>query len=215
MFRTNSCCPSRLRSRLALTAVLLLLAAAVVLVLPGCSSGVTEDVPTPQVETPTEQTETPEAEEVEEEPQDVASPCSITITSPKGGTTAGSRVTIRGRTESGARVTCGGYARNADSDGNFSLTVPIKTGRNSLRVTVAKSGYTGNYATATVTRTVPKPAAKPAPGPSTSPTVYITNTGEKYHSDGCQYLRQSKIAVSLAEAKSRGYTPCSKCGPPQ
>jgi hypothetical protein len=46
-------------------------------------------------------------------------------------------------------------------------------------------------------------------------TVYITKTGEKYHRAGCQYLSSSKIAVSLADAKARGYTPCSVCDPPR
>ena len=44
-----------------------------------------------------------------------------------------------------------------------------------------------------------------------SQTVYITNTGEKYHRDGCQYLRQSKIAISLYDAKNQGYKACSRC----
>jgi len=46
-------------------------------------------------------------------------------------------------------------------------------------------------------------------------TVYITNTGKKYHSGGCQYLKKSKTAISLENAKNRGYTPCSKCNPPR
>lgn len=46
-------------------------------------------------------------------------------------------------------------------------------------------------------------------------TVHITKTGEKYHSAGCQYLKKSDISISLSDAKSRGYTPCSKCHPPQ
>jgi hypothetical protein len=45
-------------------------------------------------------------------------------------------------------------------------------------------------------------------------TVYITRTGEKYHRDGCRYLSRSKIPVSLKEAVSRGYGPCSVCKPP-
>jgi len=45
-------------------------------------------------------------------------------------------------------------------------------------------------------------------------TVYITKTGEKYHRLGCQYLRESCIAISLAEAIRRGYTPCKVCNPP-
>lgn len=46
-------------------------------------------------------------------------------------------------------------------------------------------------------------------------TVYVTKTGEKYHSDGCQYLSRSQISISLADAKAGGYTPCSKCHPPR
>jgi hypothetical protein len=52
-------------------------------------------------------------------------------------------------------------------------------------------------------------------GGSSTVTVYITKTGEKYHRSGCRYLSKSKIAISLANAKARGYTPCSVCRPPQ
>jgi len=45
-------------------------------------------------------------------------------------------------------------------------------------------------------------------------TVYITETGSKYHRWGCQYLRQSCIPISLREAKRLGYTPCKVCKPP-
>ena len=44
-------------------------------------------------------------------------------------------------------------------------------------------------------------------------TVYITKTGEKYHSSGCQYLKKSKITISESSAIAQGYTPCSKCNP--
>ena len=44
-------------------------------------------------------------------------------------------------------------------------------------------------------------------------TVYITKTGSCYHADGCSSLRRSKIATSLSDAVSRGYSPCSKCHP--
>lgn len=59
--------------------------------------------------------------------------------------------------------------------------------------------------------------SEPSTDTTTEPqgdTVYVTESGEKYHSDGCQYLRKSKIEISLAGAKA-SYTPCSKCGPPQ
>ena len=65
---------------------------------------------------------------------------------------------------------------------------------------------------------VPKPTATPVPEQTIAPepveeTVYITNTGEKYHRSGCRYLRKSKIAISLSNAKSRGYEPCKVCNP--
>ena len=47
-----------------------------------------------------------------------------------------------------------------------------------------------------------------------SSIVYITNTGSKYHRDGCQYLRQSQHAITLGSALEEGYSPCSKCNPP-
>src|SRR5687768_15906450 len=44
-------------------------------------------------------------------------------------------------------------------------------------------------------------------------TVYVTNTGSKYHKDGCRYLSQSKIATSYDKALEGGYTACSVCKP--
>ena len=43
-------------------------------------------------------------------------------------------------------------------------------------------------------------------------TVYVTNSGSKYHRDGCRYLEKSKIPISLSDAKAR-YERCSKCNP--
>ena len=57
-----------------------------------------------------------------------------------------------------------------------------------------------------------KPKSKTDGGGKT--TVYITDTGKKYHRDGCQYLKKSKIPISLEKAK-KSYSPCSKCHPPQ
>lgn len=44
--------------------------------------------------------------------------------------------------------------------------------------------------------------------------VFITRTGECYHRAGCRYLSHSRIRISLAEAKARGYRPCKVCRPP-
>lgn len=42
-------------------------------------------------------------------------------------------------------------------------------------------------------------------------TVYVTKTGKKYHSNGCQYLRKSSYSMTLADATGSGYTACSRC----
>jgi micrococcal nuclease len=57
-----------------------------------------------------------------------------------------------------------------------------------------------------------EPQLQPAPEAA---AVYVTKTGKKYHRDGCQHVRKSKIKISLAEAKKRDYTPCSVCNPPK
>jgi hypothetical protein len=45
-------------------------------------------------------------------------------------------------------------------------------------------------------------------------TVYVTKTGEKYHTGSCRYLSKSKIPISLKNAKF-SYSPCSVCNPPR
>jgi len=44
-------------------------------------------------------------------------------------------------------------------------------------------------------------------------TVYITQSGKKYHTSNCSYLSSSKISIELSEAKEKGFTPCSRCKP--
>lgn len=44
-------------------------------------------------------------------------------------------------------------------------------------------------------------------------TVYITDTGSKYHSSNCSYLKKSKHEIDKNSAISQGYTACSKCHP--
>jgi len=46
--------------------------------------------------------------------------------------------------------------------------------------------------------------------------VYIaaSGNGKKYHYEDCRTLRNSeKKAISIPEAKQRGYTPCGVCKP--
>ncbi|MCD7715208.1 MAG: Ig-like domain-containing protein [Lachnospiraceae bacterium] len=48
---------------------------------------------------------------------------------------------------------------------------------------------------------------------ATSSTVYVTETGKKYHRAGCRYLSESQIEIDLQAAINAGYTPCSVCNP--
>jgi hypothetical protein len=43
-------------------------------------------------------------------------------------------------------------------------------------------------------------------------TVYITNSGKKYHRAGCIYLSKSAIPIKLSDAK-KYYQPCKRCKP--
>ncbi len=42
-------------------------------------------------------------------------------------------------------------------------------------------------------------------------TVFVTNYGTRYHRDGCEYLKRSKIPITLDAARERGYVPCKVC----
>ena len=82
----------------------------------------------------------------------------------------------------------------------------------------ARERYVASIAPSSVepenTASSEKPASSDTQA-STASTVYITQSGKKYHVSGCKYLSKSKTAISLTDAKNRGYTPCSKCHPPQ
>lgn len=47
--------------------------------------------------------------------------------------------------------------------------------------------------------------------PETSVTVYVTDTGTKYHNSGCRYLSESSRAIDLDTAITQGYTACQAC----
>ena len=68
------------------------------------------------------------------------------------------------------------------------------------------------------------PTSRPAPqaderstadGAGDETTVYVTPRGRKYHRRDCQHVRSGATAMSVEEAKKRGYTPCSRCKPPE
>lgn len=44
--------------------------------------------------------------------------------------------------------------------------------------------------------------------------VYITDTGEKYHSGNCQHLWKSRIPITLEDAIEKGFTDCLHCVTP-
>lgn len=63
--------------------------------------------------------------------------------------------------------------------------------------------------------TIPKATPSSATSESAANTVYVTTSGAKYHRANCQYLRKSRRPMSLEQARAAGYTPCSRCKPPQ
>lgn len=56
-------------------------------------------------------------------------------------------------------------------------------------------------------------AAEAQAGDTNGYTVYITETGKKYHSGGCRHVKKSKIAIDANDARAQGYEPCSVCNP--
>lgn len=44
-------------------------------------------------------------------------------------------------------------------------------------------------------------------------TVYITNTGHKYHRSGCRYLRKSQHSIGKNSAINQGFEACKVCRP--
>lgn len=46
-------------------------------------------------------------------------------------------------------------------------------------------------------------------------TVYVGASGTKYHNENCRTLKNTKIPMSISDAKAKGYTACGVCKPPQ
>lgn len=73
-----------------------------------------------------------------------------------------------------------------------------------------------NVETKDIQTTNEEKVQEPEPAPTNNEiTVYITNTGSKYHLGDCGSLKKSKIPISLEDAKNQGYGPCGRCHPPQ
>ncbi|MBC5580906.1 hypothetical protein H8S23_05260 [Anaerofilum sp. BX8] len=113
--------------------------------------------------------------------------------------------------------------RPVDAGPDSSVSQPLSTAAATAAPTpIATASPTPKPTPSPEPTTEPTPAPTEAPSPAAAPveqpvsvTVYVTNTGAKYHAAGCQYLRKSQVPISLDDAKAQGYTPCSKCHPPQ
>jgi competence protein ComEC len=106
----------------------------------------------------------------------------------------------------------GAKAYRTDTQG----TIIVTTDGSKITVNTAPTPYQSNAPPAVppVPATKPGSSAPPVAAETQNVTVYVTNTGAKYHRDGCRYLSKSKIAISLEDAR-RSYGPCSVCNPPQ
>jgi len=98
---------------------------------------------------------------------------------------------------SGAKL----YSTNAS--GTIVITSDGKT-------TTVKGLGKGKAASASGTAVSSSTTAKKASGGG---TVYITNSGAKFHKGGCRHLARSQIPISRADAIARGYSACSVCKP--
>lgn len=90
----------------------------------------------------------------------------------------------------------------------------------------ARTNRKGLWGPSASARTASQPASKPAARKNPDPTggraktdaddpVYVTPHGKKYHRKSCQYVKDGGTALTLKEARQKGYTPCSRCKPPE
>lgn len=109
-------------------------------------------------------------------------------------------------------------ARVYSTQKSGSITLTVSPGgaltwafpRSSAQVTRGAGGGGGSGSTA-----AGGSAAASAGGSGGGTRVFVTKTGECYHVSGCRYLANSRIAMTLKEAKAEGYRPCSVCDPPR
>jgi micrococcal nuclease len=53
----------------------------------------------------------------------------------------------------------------------------------------------------------------PDNSPANSKIVYANPSSQKYHRKNCRYASTNSVAMPLAEARQRGYSPCKICKP--
>lgn len=76
----------------------------------------------------------------------------------------------------------------------------------------AQAASSNNYLAQAI---VPKSRTTHKPDSSATQFVWVSSSGECYHSKKTCSGMRSPRQVTLAEAKSMGRRPCSKCGPPR
>jgi competence protein ComEC len=100
-----------------------------------------------------------------------------------------------------------------DKDGTIIFTSDAKTITvNKKASTIQENAPPATDATSTVTE---DNTSSTADSNDDEIIVYITDTGKKYHTSNCRFVNKSKYAITLKEAKEKGYTPCKVCDPPQ
>ncbi len=148
---------------------------------------------------------------IEPESTKDTTPPALTITQPTNAATDKPATTVVGTTEPTAKVTINGSAADVVGDGSFSFGINLVSGMNTINILALDEA--GNKTEKVVYITYNPPPLPPppvvqqaAPAQTQEVTVYVTKTGECYHSSGCQYLRQSCIPISLSAAK-QSYRP--------
>jgi hypothetical protein len=166
----------------------------------------------------TESTTPPQAQTTVAPVKDTTPPA-LSITQPANNSATGTAAsTVAGTTEKTAKLTINGTAVTIGADGSFSFALNLVAGKNTISVSsIDAAGNKTNQVVYVTYNPPPPPPPPPAPtapvyqqqqqsAPSADVTVYITRTGECYHSAGCRYLSKSCIPISLSAAK-QNYRP--------
>lgn len=109
------------------------------------------------------------------------------------------------------------YADGSSALGNTTPTTKTTT-KTAVKTTAKPTPATTKSTTKATTQkpstaapTTKKTTQAPPSPPAQSSTVYITDTGSKYHEWGCSSLSKSCHEISLDDAIAAGYTPCARC----
>lgn len=108
-----------------------------------------------------------------------------------------------------------GSEKNSSGSGEESSSNSSSTSSSGTSINNNSSSQSGALSVGTTSTVQEVSPSTSASSDNQSATVYITKTGKKYHREGCRYLARSQIPISLGDAQSQGYEPCSVCDPPQ